>query len=50
MVKGYRMESNLDDSSKCGYHKSPLSCENVDWFVDEVITLENKMAFYFKKN
>ena len=31
-----------------GYYKSPLGYDNVDWFVDEVIKLENKMAFYFK--
>ena len=26
-----------------------LAYENVDWFVNEVLKLENKMAFYFKK-
>ena len=30
------------------YYKSPLGYNNVDWFVDEVIKLENLMAFYFK--
>ena len=38
------MESIL----KNGYHKSPLGYNNVDWFVNEVIKLENKMAFYFE--
>ena len=31
-----------------GYHKSPLGYNNIDWFVNEVIKIENKMAFYFK--
>ena len=34
---------------KTGYYESPLRYNNVDWFVDEVIKLDNKMAFYFKK-
>ena len=38
----------MEDVLKSGYHESPLGYNNVDWFVDEVITLENKMAFYFK--
>ena len=29
-------------------YKSPLGYNNVDWFVNEVIKLENKMVFYFK--
>ena len=33
---------------KNGYYKSPLGYENVNWFVDEIIDLENKMAFYLK--
>ena len=43
-------ESELDDVLKSGYHKSPLGYHNVDWFVNEVIKLENKMVFYFKNN
>ena len=34
---------------KIGYYESPLGYNNVDWFVDEVIKLDNKMAFHFKK-
>ena len=48
ILNGYRIESELEDVLKSGYHKSPLGYENVDWFVDEIIKLENKMAFYFK--
>ena len=48
VLKGYFFKSELDNILKSGYHKSPLSHNNVDWFVDEVIKLENKMAFYFK--
>ena len=39
----------MEDLLKSGYYKSPLGCDNVDWFVDEVINIENLMAFYFKK-
>ena len=38
----------MEDILKSDYYKSPLGYDNVDWFVDEVINLENKMAFYFK--
>ena len=36
------------DVLESGYYDSPLGYDNVDWFVKEVIKLENKMAFYFK--
>ena len=45
---GYHIESELEDSLKSDYYKSPLGYNNVDWFVDEVRILENKMAFYVK--
>ena len=45
---GYHIESELEDVLKSGYHKSPLGYNNVDCLVNEVIKLENKMAFYFK--
>ena len=48
VCNGYRIVSELDDVLKSNYYKSPLGYNNVDWFVDEVIKLENKMAFYFK--
>ena len=38
----------MEDVLKSGYYKSPLGYDNVYWFVDEVIKVENKMAFYFK--
>ena len=49
VLNGYRIESELEDVLQSGYYKSPLGYGNVDWFVDEVIKLENKMVFYFKK-
>ena len=49
VLNGYEIVSELKDVLKSGYHKSPLGFENVDWFVNEVIKLENKMAFCFKK-
>ena len=48
VLNGYHIESKLEDVSKSGYYKSPLGYNNVDWFVDAVIKLENKMVFYFK--
>ena len=47
VLNGYHIVSELEDILQNGYHKS-LGHNNVDWFVDEVIKLENKMAFYFK--
>ena len=38
----------MNDILNSGYYKSPLGYDNVDWFVNEVVKLENKMAFYFK--
>ena len=48
ILNGYHIISELEDVLKSEYYKSPLGYDNVDWFVDEVIKLENKMAFYFK--
>ena len=45
---GYRIVSKLENLLKSGYNKSLLGYENVNWFVDEITKLENKMAFYFK--
>ena len=44
---GYYIESELKDVLKSGYYKSTSGYDNVDWFVNEVIKLEKKMAFYF---
>ena len=48
VLNGYHIVSELDDVLQSGYHISPLRYNNVDWFVDEVIKLENKMTFCFK--
>ena len=48
VCNGYHIESELDHILKSGYHKSPLGHENVDWFVYEIVKLENKMNFWFK--
>ena len=39
----------MNDVLESGYYESPLGYDNVDWFVKEIIKLENKMAFYFKE-
>ena len=38
----------MEDVLKSVYYKSPLGYNNVDSFVDEIIKLENRMAFSFK--
>ena len=48
VLNGYHTVSELEDVLKSVYYKSPLGYNNVDWFVDEIIKLENKMTFYFK--
>ena len=48
VLNGYYIISELEDVLKSDYYESPLGYDNVDWFVKEVIKLENKMAFYFK--
>ena len=47
-LNGYHIVCELENVLKSDYHKSPLGYNNVDWFVDEVIKLENKLTFYFK--
>ena len=49
VLKGYHIISELDDTLKSGYYESPLGYDNVYWYVNEVIKIENKMAFCFKK-
>ena len=49
VLNGYYIISELNDVLESGYYESPLDYNNVDWFVKEVIKLENKMAFYFKE-
>ena len=48
ILNGYQIISELEDVLKSEYHQSSLGYDNVDWFLDEVIKLENKMTFYFK--
>ena len=48
VCNGYQIVSDLEHFLKTEYHKSPLGHENVEWFVDEIIKLENKMNFWFK--
>ena len=38
----------MDDFLRSGYHKSSLRYDNIDWFVNEVLNLENIIGFYFK--
>ena len=44
----YYKISELEDVLESGYYECPLRKGNVDWYVNQVIKLENKMAFFFK--
>ena len=44
---GYLIISQLDDFLKSGFYESPLEYDNVDWYVNGVRKLENKVALYF---
>ena len=48
VFNGEHMISELDDVLKSGSYESPLGYDNVDWYVNEVIKLDEKMAFHFK--
>ena len=48
ILDGYIIISELNDVLESGYYTSPLGFNNVDWFVNGVINLENKMASFFK--
>ena len=48
VLNGYYILSELNDVLKSGYYESPLGYNHVDWFIKEIIKLENKMAFYFE--
>ena len=37
----------MEDVLKSGYYEFPLSYIIVNWFAEEIIKLENKLAFYF---
>ena len=38
----------MDGILESGSYVSPIGYDNVDWFVDEVSKLKQKMKFYFK--
>ena len=40
----------MNDVLKSGYYGSPLEYDCVGWLVNEVMNLENKMAFYIKNS
>ena len=40
--------SEFNDLLQCGHYETPSGFDNVDWFVDEVIKIENKMNKFFK--
>ena len=48
ILNGYNVVSELEDILKSDYYKSHLGYDEVDWFVNEVIKLGNKVTFYFE--
>ena len=48
VLNDFHIVSELEDVLKSNYYRSPLGYDNVEWFVDQIIKLENIMAFYFK--
>ena len=38
----------MEDVLENGYYESSLGYDNVDWYVNQVINLEKKIAFYLK--
>ena len=48
MCNGFYIVSEMDNVLQSGWHLSPFGEDNVEWFVNEVIKIENKMNFYFK--
>ena len=46
-TNGYFLVSELDDNLQRGYYDSPLGYNNVNCFINEVLKIENKKAFYF---
>ena len=47
VYNGYYILSELKVIFRSGYYESPLGYDFVEWFVEEVIKLENKMFFYY---
>ena len=47
MCNVFYIVSELNDVLQFGY-RSTFGEDNVEWFVNEVIKIENKMNFYFK--
>ena len=50
VLNSYQIISKLEDVLKSVYYEFPLRYDKIDWYVNEVIKLEKKKAFYFKKN
>ena len=50
MCNGYYIITELNDVLKSGCYSSNLDYDNVDWFVNKDIRLENEVAFYLKKH
>ena len=45
----YYKLSEVDDVLKSGYYESPSGYNKVDWFVNEVIKIENRIYFKITK-
>ena len=48
VCNGFYIVSALNDVLKSGYYSSILDYDIEDWFVNEIIKIENKIVFYFE--
>ena len=48
VATSYHITSELEDVLQSVYYKSPVGYNNINWFINKVIKLETKKAFYFK--
>ena len=47
-LNGYQIKSELENVLKSDFYKSPSACSNVDWFVNQVISLQKKLFAVLK--
>ena len=44
---GFYIVSEISDTSQSAYYESNQEYDNTDWFVEEILKLENKMTICF---
>ena len=49
VFNAYFTKFESDDVLKSGYYETPLEYNDIGWFFEKILKIENKMAFYFEK-